>query len=37
MKIVNKIIKNNQGNLNMDKAVNQSIANDQRKKKRKTE
>jgi Holliday junction resolvasome RuvABC endonuclease subunit len=36
MKVVNKILKRKQGELNIDKAVNQNIANDQRKKKRRT-
>jgi len=36
MKVVNKIIKRKQGDLNIDKAVNQNIANEQKRKKRRT-
>jgi len=34
MKVVNKIIKQKQGNIQMDKAVNQSITTEQQQRKR---
>jgi len=35
MKVVNRILKRKQGELNIDKAVNQNIANEQKKKEKK--
>jgi len=36
MKVVNRILKRKQGEINIDKAVNQNIANEQKRKKRRT-